>query len=116
MTLILPGKPILANFKSIMLITDHIAKNTRHSPLLKPMLPRSPKLHLLDKQIISLALGMKPKSIKNMVPRKIFQKMNYQLTLTGEMSKELISRLSIEIKDIVVLATLFLSLKLSNNV
>lgn len=118
MTLILPGKPILVNFKSIMWIMGHIAKNTKHSPLLKhtQRLTKIPQLHLLDNKRISPLLGMRPKSIKNIHLPKIFQRVISQLTLTGEMLTELISLLSIEIKDIAVLATPFLSLKLSNNV
>lgn len=118
MTLILPGKPILVNFKSIMLIMGHIAKSTTNFPLLKlpPRLPRSPKLLLLDNKRTSPPLGMKPESIKNTVLLRIFQRVSSQLTLTGEMLTESISHPSIEIKDIAALATLFLSLKLLNNV
>jgi len=118
MILILPGKPILVNSKSIMLIMGHIAKSTTNFPLLKlpPRLPRSPKLLLLDNKRTSPPLGMKPESIKNTVLLRIFQRVSSQLTLTGEMLTESISHPSIEIKDIAALATLFLSLKLLNNV
>ena len=50
MTLILPGKLILVNFKSIMPIMGHIAKNTKNLPSLKqlPTPARTPKPVRLD--------------------------------------------------------------------
>lgn len=118
MTLILPGKPILVNFKSIMPTMGHIAKNTKSSTLLKqlPTPTRTPKPLLLDNKRTSRLLGMRLESSKNTLLLLIFQRVSSQLTSTGEMLKELISHQSTEIKDIVVLAILFLSLKLLNNV
>jgi hypothetical protein len=119
MTLILLGKPILVNFKSIMLIMGHIAKKRQRSHLLKqPLrLTKSPQLLPLDNKRISRLHWTKPRSSRrNIIQLKIFQRLSSQLTLIGEISKELISLLNIEIKVIVVPATLFLSLKLLNNV
>jgi len=119
MTLILPGKPILVSFKSIMLIMGHIAKKRQRSHLLKlPLrLTKTPKHLPLDNKRISRQHGKKPRSSrKSMHQLKIFQKVSSQLILIGEISKELISLLNIEIKVIVVPATLFLSPKLPNNV
>jgi hypothetical protein len=97
---------------------DHIAKNMKPLHLLKhPLkLTKSPKLLLLDNKRTSPLLGKKQENIKNMLLLLIFQRINSQLTSIGEMLVELILLLNIEIKGIVVLATLFLSLKLLNNV
>ena len=97
----------------------HIAKKRQLSHLLKlPLrLTKNPKHHPLDKQRILQLHGKKPRSSrKSILQLKLFQKMSSQLTLIGEISKELISLLNIEIKVIVVPATLFLSLKSPNNV
>jgi len=101
-----------------MQITDHIAKKRQLFPLLKPplRLTKRPKLLLLDNKRISNLLGVKLRNSKNILPLLIFQSLSSQLTLIGEILTELISLLNIEIKVIVVPATLFLSLKLSNNV
>jgi hypothetical protein len=61
-------------------------------------------------------LGLKLRNSKNTLLLMIFQSLSSQLTLIGEILMELISLLNIEIKVIVVPATLFLSLKLLNNV
>jgi len=101
-----------------MQITDHIAKKRQPFPLLKPplRLTKRPKFLLLDNKRISKLLGLKLRNSKNILLLVIFQRLSSQLTLIGEMLTELISLLNIEIKVIVVPATLFLSLKLLNNV
>jgi hypothetical protein len=101
-----------------MQITDHIAKKRKLFPLLKPpqRLTKRQKLLLLDNKRISNLLGLKLRNSKNILPLLIFQSLSSQLTLIGEILTELISLLNIEIKVIVVPATLYLSLKLSSNV
>jgi len=114
MTLVLPGKPILVNFKSIMLIMGRIVKSKKNFPLSK--LTMSPNLLLLDKQKTSPPPGMKPESIKNTNLLMTFLRVSFQLNLTGEILTVSISHPIIEIKVLAALAILFLSLKLLNNV
>jgi len=114
MTLVLPGKPILVNFRNIMLIMGRIVKSKKNFPLSK--LTMSPNLLLLDKQKTSPPPGMKPESIKNTNLLMTFLRVSFQLNLTGEILTESILHPIIEIKVLAALAILFLSLKLLNNV
>lgn len=117
MLLISDGKLILANSKNIMHNMENIVKP---SILLKLKLRKIPMLNLniglsakcLSLIKTSLKLGMKLRNINNTQQLMLFQTINYQRTLIGEMSMVLISQTNIEIKVTVVLATPFLSLKL----
>jgi len=119
MLLISDGKLILANSKNIMHNMENIVKP---SILLKPKLRKIPMLNpnlniglsakCLSLIKTSLKLGMKLRNINNTQQLMLFQTINYQRILIGEMSMVLISQTNIEIKVTVVLATPFLSLKL----
>lgn len=99
-----------------MLITDRTAShNTKESILLKLVPALSKMLFHSDNKRTSSQHGTRLESIRNMLKPQTFQILSFQLILTGEMLKESISLLSIEIKDIVDLATLFHSRKLLNN-
>jgi hypothetical protein len=114
-TLISLGKPIPVSSKSITLVMDPTAKNTRLFHLLKPPLElrKNPKPHLLDNKRTLKPLGMKQKNIKITIAQLRFQSLSFQLISIGETLMELISLLNTEIKAIVDLATPSLSLKLS---
>jgi len=117
MTLNLLGKPILASSKPITLIMGPTAKSKKRKPFLLLKHPQKKNLLPLDKQRISLLPGKKPRSSRsNIQMLKVFQNLSSQLTSIGEILKESISLLNIEIKVTVDPATLFLSLKLLNNV
>lgn len=101
-----------------MLVMDPTAKSKKPFLLLKPSLKLKKNLRLQPsaKERTLPLPGKKQKNIKNTLLPLIFQKINFQLISIGETLKELILLLNTEIKDIVALATPFLSLKLSNNV
>ena len=104
------GKPILANFKRTMLITETTATQLT---LLRPPLTLITKLKKSFSRLTmpSLVLGKKPKSTNHMPPLTRSLTQNYQRTLTGETLREQISQTLIETKDTVDLAILCLLLK-----
>lgn len=106
------GKPILANSKRTMLITETTATQlTLLRPPLTQMLITKLKKSFSRLTMPSLVLGKKPKSTNHMplLMRSLTQ--NYQRTLTGETLREQISQTLIETKDTVDLATLCLLLR-----
>lgn len=108
--LTLDGKPILANYKSIMLNTDLTATLLilLKLPKVQTMRPKRSYSRLIK---LLLVHGRKPRNSNHMPPPTPSLTPNYQRTLTGETSRESTSLTHIEIKVIVDLAILCLLLR-----
>lgn len=108
------GKLIPASCKNTMLNMEITVKPkfSLKQKLKSQLMPITTKDNKFSNNMKTLPkLGKKPRSSKNTELPTKFQILSYLKTLTGEISRVSISPTNIEIKDIAVHATLFLSPK-----